>query len=179
MFVNWPGAAKGALMRAAASTQPFGVFFYMSSSGEIAIAIPLNVWQDPQGDVVLRHSREHCVIFFGCWSDVGTPAAYVGQVTFQHAWAVRGVRVEWHGYDIASTNSRSSILSIENSGWLSQLTEQRRKLYPNWNVRNADEYLHYVVSGHDNYYEIIATGFEETTVSLADAGELAYLIDQA
>jgi len=152
---------------------------HMSSSGEIGIAIPLNVWQDPQGDVVLLHSREHCIIFFGCWSDDATPADYIGKLTFQRAWAVRGVRVEWHGYHIASNNYRSSILSIENSRWLSQLTEQRRHLYPNWGARNAGEYLHYVVSGHDNYYEIIAMGFEETTVSLADAGELAYLIDQA
>ena len=150
----------------------------MSSSPEIGIAIPLNVWQDPQGNVVLRYSREECLIYFGCWTDAGSPADYLGQLTFHHAWAVRGLRLEWHGYEIAEHKYHSSILSIQNSKWLSQLTEQRLHAYPNWKRWDTREYLHYVVSGHDNYYELIATGFEESIVSQAHAGELAYLIDQ-
>jgi hypothetical protein len=151
----------------------------MSSSSEIGIAIPLNVWQDPQGNVVLRYSREECVIYFGCWTDAGIPADYIGQVTFHNAWAVRGLCLEWHGYKIAETHYHSSILSVENSKWLSQLSEQRLTLYPNWKQWDTREYLHYVVSGHDNYYDVVATGFEESIVPESEAGELAALIHEA
>ena len=58
------------------------------------------------------------------------------------------------------------------------MTEKRLAAHPSWKPRGA-EYLHYVVSGHDNYYDIIATGFEETIVREAEAGELAVLIHEA
>jgi hypothetical protein len=46
----------------------------MFSKSEIAVPISLNVWQDPQGNVVLHHSREDCNVFFGCWTEASEPA---------------------------------------------------------------------------------------------------------
>ena len=151
----------------------------MFSKPELAVAIPLKAWQDPQGNVVLRYSREECLIYFGCWTEAGEPADYLGQLSFDHAWAVRGMRLEWHSYKIKEHKFHSSILAIENSRWLQQVTEQRLKNYPRWKTWDTRQYLHYVVSGHDNFYEIIATAFEEKIVPENDAGELATLIHEA
>ncbi len=30
--------------------------------------IPLEFWQDPQGDVILTFSEHECSVYFGCWS---------------------------------------------------------------------------------------------------------------
>jgi tryptophan synthase beta subunit len=45
----------------------------MSSAREIAIGIPLNLWQDPQGDVVLYYSREEGLMY----SAVGLKLVYL------------------------------------------------------------------------------------------------------
>ena len=151
----------------------------MSSAPQIAVAIPLKLWQDPQGNVVLRYSRETCLMYFGCWTDAGEPADYLGQLTFHNAWAIRGLRLESHSYKIKRHEYHSNILVVENSEWLPQVTEQRLKNYPEWKTWDTRKYFHYVVSGHDNYYDIIATGFEENIVPENEAGELAKLIHEA
>lgn len=151
----------------------------MSRTDEIGIAIPLDAWQDPQGNVILRYSREEYLVYFGCWTDDASPADYICLLTFHNAWAVCGFRLEWHGYKIAEHKHHSEIFKIENSKWLSELTERRLAMYPNWKHWDAREYFHYVVSGHDNYYDIIATGFEESIIPESEAGELAVLIQEA
>jgi hypothetical protein len=62
---------------------------------------------------------------------------------------------------------------------LHQVSAKRLQYYPEWKTWDTREYQHYVVQGHDNYYDIIASGFEETTLSESDAGELAHLIREA
>jgi hypothetical protein len=151
----------------------------MSLFAEIAIAIPLKVWQDPQGNVVLRYSREECLLFFGCRTEAGDPADYLCQLKFHHAWAVRGLRLEYLPYRIKDHKYHSRILLVENSQWLRQVSQQRVENYPEWRTWDTREYLHYVVAGHDNYYDIIATGFDELIVPENEAGELATLIHEA
>jgi hypothetical protein len=148
----------------------------MSIELETATAIPLNAWQDPQGDVVLRYSRERCHIYFGCWVDAGTPADYLCELTFHNAWAARGLCLEGAPYKTNPHSYHSFILVVEESRWLQQLAAQRLEYYPRWKSWDTREYLHYVVEGHDNYYDIVATGFDEAIVFEADAGELTALI---
>jgi hypothetical protein len=143
-----------------------------------AVPLPLKVWQDPQGDVVLYSSREGCNVSFGCWEAAGEPAEYICKLSFNHAWAVRGINSEYLPYEYEA-NHRSCIYKIEDSLWLKNETEQRSKSYPEWREWDSRLYHHYVVSGHDNYVEVIAASFEEQVMSRSEAGELARLIDEA
>lgn len=147
-------------------------------SPEIAVSIPLKVWQDPQGDVVLHASRDECVIYFACWASSGEPADYICRLGFSHAWAVRGYCSESPPYE-RSDGGRSSVLEVKNSAWLREASAERQKNYPRWREWDVRTYHHYVVTGHDNYFEIIAAGFAEQTLSRAAAGELARLIDES
>lgn len=147
--------------------------------GEIAIPIPLEVWQDPQGNAVLKHSRQECLIYFGCWMTSGEPADYIGELRFEHAWAVRGYRLEYLPYKIKGRRHHSSIFEIQNSIWLSQASEQRISAYPNWKSWDKRTYHHYVVQGHDNYFEVLASAFIEKNIPHNEAGELKRLIEEA
>lgn len=150
----------------------------MFSKFETAIPISLNVWQDPQGNVVLRHSREDCDVFFGCWTQAAEPADYLCKLTFRNAWAVRGLCLEGFPYQIKE-HRRSCIYEVENSSWLEQVNEERLKNYSKWKSWDERKYKHFVVSGHDNYYDIVATEFEEQKIPEDEAGELVKLIREA
>jgi hypothetical protein len=103
----------------------------MSIAREIAIGIPLNLWQDPQGDVVLHYSREECLVYFGCWVEAGVPADYLGKLIFHNAWAVRGLCLEGSPYKTKEPLYRSSLLVVQDSKWLHEVSEQRLQYYPN------------------------------------------------
>ena len=151
----------------------------MSPISEIVVPLPLKVWQDPQGDVILHYSREDCSVYFGCWAGAGEPAAYLCRLTFHHAWAVRGFCLEFLPYKIPEHKYRSCVYRVEGSTWLKQVSEQRHRNYPEWKSWDGREYLHYVVSGHDNYCDIIAAGFDEQIIPESEAGEMARLIHEA
>ena len=146
---------------------------------QLAVPIPLKVWQDPQGDVVLHHSRECCTVSFACWDAAGEPADHICQLNFHHAWVVRGVNSEYLPYEGPEHHQHSCIYEIEDSVWLKQESEERGKTYPEWREWDSRLYHHYVVRGHDNYVEVIASSFEEGVVSRSEAGELARLMDEA
>jgi hypothetical protein len=150
----------------------------MAPLNEEVLAIPLKVWKDPQGDVVLHHSRSECSVYFGCWVTSGEPADYLCQLTFHHAWAIRGFRWEYMPYKIA-LDSHSCIYEIEHSRWLNEASVEYLKLYPEWRGQDNKSFHHYIVKGHDNYIEIIAAGFDETIVPYDEAGGLRRLIDEA
>ena len=152
-------------------------FLTMAALSEQALPIPLKVWQDPQGDVVLHHSRSECCIYFGCWITNVEPANYLCRLSFHRAWAVRGTRWEFMPYKTVS-HLRSCIYEVENSHWLVELSVEYQKLYPE-SRREKTAFHHYVVKGHDNYVELIASGFDETIVPFDEAGELRRLIDEA
>jgi hypothetical protein len=98
---------------------------------------------------------------------------------FEHAWEVRGHCSEHLPYQVKQGLSRSDIYKIEDSTWLKRASEQRVRDYPNWRDWDAKEYRHYVVQGHDNYYELLAPGFTEKRIPYEEAGELRRLIDEA
>lgn len=132
----------------------------MFSGAEIAVPIPLAVWQDPQGNLTLNHTDGLCEVLFDCWDESGEPADYSCSIKFQQAWAVRGVCMESTPYKYKE-HLRSCIYEIENSLWLDELSKMRVAYYPEWKDWDKRIYKHFLVTGHDNYYEIIATGFDE------------------
>ena len=138
---------------------------------EVVVPIPLQVWQDPQGDVVLNHSRDQCSVSFACWEAAGDPADYLCRLIFNRAWAVRGVRSEFLPYE-SKAHHRSCIYEVLESEWLERETALRSQSYPEWRSWEGKQYHHYVVQGHDNFVEVIALGFEEQIVPINQAGEL-------
>ena len=144
----------------------------------LAVPIELQSWPDPQGDVVLHHSREGCAIYFGCWTTNAEPAEHICRLTFAHPWAIRGFNSEYSPYEYEK-HSRSCIYEIVHSVWLADETSRRSKNYPEWRKHDSRTYHHYLVKGHDNYYEVIASGFVEESIARDEAGELTRLIDEA
>jgi hypothetical protein len=142
---------------------------------EIANPISLSVWQDPQGDVVIQYGSRDCFVFLGCWTQSGEPADYLCKLTFRDAWALRGLQLENFPYRVEE-HRQSCIYEVENSAWLKQVSEQRLGNYPEWRTWDERKYKHFVVSGHDNYFDIVATDFDEQLVLNVEAGGMKGLL---
>ena len=138
------------------------------NSKEIAVAIPLKVWQDPQGNPLLINSERRCEIFFGCWEEAGTPANYICRIEFNSAWAIRSYGIEYLPYEIKE-QKHSAIFEIENSKWLKESSDYRLKSYPEWKNWDKKIYHHFVVQGHDEFVEVLAESYKEETILLKAA----------
>lgn len=132
-----------------------------------ATIIPLKSWQDPQGDIVLIYSEHECSIFFGCWVSSGEPADYICQLSFERAAAVRSFDREFIPYRLPEHTFHSYILRVPDSDLQREHIAYRRQHYPHFPY-DPTEHSHFVVTGHDIYHEILATGFSETTIPASE-----------
>lgn len=107
------------------------------------------------------------------------PADLLTCLSFEHAWAVRGVVSEFPPYEFESPIPHSSIFNLRNSRWLGPAIQERLRVYPRRANSSPLLYHHYLVLGHDNYYEIIATGFKEEKIFEPSDAELNRLIEDA
>lgn len=150
---------------------------------QLAEEISLEVWQDPQGEVVLHSSDRKTCIYFGCWDEKGDPAGYLAKIIFEHCCATKFVHSSYPPYEVTGERSRSAILNVFDSQWLRALVERKKELHPNLinpqEAYNGKLYKHFVVLGHDVYVDVIATGFRIEKIDRCCAGELVYLIDNA
>jgi hypothetical protein len=138
---------------------------------EIAETVPLKVWKDPQGNPLLISSENILDVYFGCWDDAGMPADYICKITFNFGWASRSYGIENLPYEIKEF-SRSSIYEVINSKWLTESSERRLQCYPEWKTWDKKTYHHFVVSGHNNYAEVLAESFSEEIIPIENAKEL-------
>ena len=132
---------------------------------EIAVPIPLKVWQDPQGNPFLVDSEHRTVVYLRCWTDDCEPADFACEISFQHGWASRMTHIEFSPYKINDPH-RSAIYEVVNSSWLKEATKRRKKCYPQWKSWDKNVYHHYVIEGHDCYLEVLAENFTEKTIAL-------------
>ncbi len=130
-----------------------------------ALVIPLRSWQDPQGDVILVYSEHECSVLFACWQSPGEPADYIACLSFQHAAAARSFRREFCPYELPEHREHSYIIRVQESDLLRDHFHYRERTYPG--SPGADP-LHFVVVGHDIYHEVLAVGFSESTIPLAE-----------
>ncbi|KRE70877.1 hypothetical protein [Paenibacillus sp. Soil750] len=144
---------------------------------EKAIQIPLEVWQDPQGDVILNVSENECNVYFGCWNDDSTPADYIAKIIFNGCWSTNYTNAEYIEYDYELLH-HSYILKVIDSQLLKGMLAKHKRLYPTSKTKN-DDYNHYVVAGHDVYIEVIALDFCLVRLNREQAGEYTRLIDEA
>ena len=126
-----------------------------------AIVLPLQFWQDPQGDVVLIYSEIECSVYFACWLARGVPADFVGHLVFEHASTVRSFSREYIPYRRPAHTQRSYILEIPDSELVREHVAYRKRHYPEFRGRDM---RHFVVVGHDIYHEILATAFNALTI---------------
>jgi hypothetical protein len=138
---------------------------------EYLTEIELPIWQDPQGDLIIEKGRDFCRVYFACWKDdeAGEYADHIGKIIFENAWAIKSLDVEF--YDIRPKidwQFKSSICTVENSKWLDEVIGMRSKYYDNWTKWKNKKYKHYLVRGHDNYFEIVAENFTVEKVDRKD-----------
>jgi len=122
-----------------------------------AVAIPLEIWQDPQGDVILIYSEYECSIYFACWAAAGEPANFIGHLSFNRPCSVRGFHREFSPYQV-SNPGKSEILCVPDSELVRQHLAYQQRHYSHLRPRLVAP-NHYVVRGHDIYHEILADGF--------------------
>jgi hypothetical protein len=120
--------------------------------------IPLEIWQDPQSDVILIFSERECSVYFGCWSAAGEAADFIGRLSFQRASAARSFSREFLPYSLPKHEHHSFILSVADSEFIREHIAYRQKHYPDSRV-NPHDRVHYAVAGHDIYHEILADSF--------------------
>jgi len=132
-----------------------------------AVIIPLDSWQDPQGDVVLIYSEYECSVYLACWKAAGVPADYIGHLSFEHASGVRSFAREYLPYRVPAHSHHSYILRIPDSELVREHIAYRQRHYPNFPSRLSDP-NHYVVMGHDIYHEILARHFTASTIPTQD-----------
>jgi hypothetical protein len=123
--------------------------------------IPLDVWKNPQGDVILIFSERECSVYFGCWSAAGEPADFIAHLSFQCASAARSFGREFLPYQVPKHEYQHSyILSIADSEFVREHIDYRQRHYPN----DTRDRIHFVVDGHDIYHDILAASFTVTKI---------------
>ncbi len=144
---------------------------------EITNEISLEVWQDPQGDVVLQISERECFVYFGCWDENGEPADFLAKLTFDCKEA-KYIKSNFVPYKRNNSHNNSCILSVENSLWLNDYIE--RKTEHNTEKTLDDKLLkYYIIQGHDVYVELISSGYILEKIPSQKAEYFKYLIDNA
>jgi len=124
-------------------------------------AIPLEFWQDPQGDVLLLRGEHECSVYFACWSAPAEPADFIGHLSFAGASAVHSYTREFSPYHLAEYHHRSFILQVAESRLLQENIDYQGLHYPK---SPRIQMKHFVVMGHDIYHEILAVGFTASTI---------------
>ena len=126
-----------------------------------ANVIPLQFWQDPQGDVILIYGEHECSVYFNCWASAGVDAEFIGKLSFEGASAVRSFSREFIPYQIEPQGEKSWILQFPDSDLARDRVEYRKKHYPESPI---SEQTQFVVVGHDVYHEILANKFAASTI---------------
>ena len=132
--------------------------------------IPLEFWQDPQGDIILVFSEYECSVYFGCWSASGIPADFIGCLSFQKASTARSFKREFLPCPVPKNQSSSYILTVLDSEFAREHDAYRKRHYPNGR-KDAHERTHYVVVGHDIYHEILATNSTAAKIPIREIEE--------
>ena len=128
-----------------------------------AESIPLEVWQDPQSDVILVYSLSECSVYFLCWESGGVPADYLGHLSFQYASLVRSFRREFSPYQAAELH-RSDVLRVLDSDLARDVVKYQESHYPRMPQRTKTHQPLFVVRGHDIYHEILADSFTASKI---------------
>lgn len=126
-----------------------------------AHVVPLEFWQDPQSDVILIFGEWECSVYFRCWTSAGTPADFIGHLSFVGSSAVRSFHREYCPYQPEEHNHSSYILRVEDSDLARDYVEYRKLHYPRSEPKSM---THYVVVGHDIYHEILARSFTASAI---------------
>jgi len=128
-----------------------------------AKSIPLQEWQAPQEDVVLHFSEGSSEIYFRVWNeDSNLRDDIIGRLSFEGAWSVRSVKSECCPY-LTDFEGRSSILEVVESDWYKEIEMYYYSDFSRSTLQNNSR--HYIVKGHDIFFEILAEGYKEEYIN--------------
>lgn len=139
-----------------------------------ATRIPLDVWQDPQGVVVLEWSDGYCRIYFECWLEAGVRAPYIAEVTFHRPLGIRGESSEFPPYPSSGDVGPSYLLEVTNSDWLADVRMRQERAYGDQAAALDSAFRHLVVVGHDNSVEVLCTGFDVRRIAPDEAHHVRF-----
>jgi hypothetical protein len=140
----------------------------------MATKVPVELWQDPQGDVVLEWTARECRVYFECWVSPGVRAPYVGELTFREPLAIRGELSEFPPYQSSGDVGPSYLLEVAGSEWLAELRTRQRRAYGRRAAALNPDLRHLVVVGHDNNVEVLCTGFDVRRIPPDEAGHVRF-----
>src|SRR5215470_15271824 len=95
-----------------------------------SVKMPLEIWQDPQGDVLLVYSEAECSVYFACWNEAGEPADFIGHLTFKQVRAVRSFPREYLPYQPEPSSAKSWVIQVFDSELVEEHLAYRKRHYP-------------------------------------------------
>ncbi len=74
------------------------------------------IWTDPQNDIILEKSRDYCYLYYNCWEDNQlADLGYIGKLTFENAWAIKSLDVEFYDTYPKDLEYKFSICKVKKS----------------------------------------------------------------
>jgi hypothetical protein len=119
--------------------------------------------KDPQSNLCINIGEGICEITFQIWDlDDQEIEGYKGKVSFDHGWACEYVAMEVYPYSELKELCSSEVFlwKLTQSNWFDEKINKRSKAYPTWLDWDKRKYFHYLIEGHDNYIQVIASGFK-------------------
>jgi hypothetical protein len=119
--------------------------------------------QDPQSNLSITISEGLCEVTFLLWDlDDQEVTTHKGRLIFHGCWAAEYLGVETNTCDRSSEPCLPNIFlsAIGKSHWLSHKTQQRAEIYPTWLTWDKNDYIHYLLRGHDHRIQVLARSFE-------------------
>lgn len=119
--------------------------------------------QDPQSNLSIQIEEGVFEVTFQVLDvDNQEIEGYKGKVSFDNSWACEYVGMEVYPYSESKELCSSELFlwKLTRSGWFEEKVNQRSKIYPTWLDWDKRVYLHYLILGHYNCIQIIASGFK-------------------
>lgn len=119
--------------------------------------------QDPQSNLTLLINEGICEATFLLWdSNDAEATGNKGGIIFHDCWAAEHLSSELKPYSGANEQCIPGVFLVKVLGaqWYVDKVRDRVAMYSNWQAWDKRVYFHYLLSGHDNYIQIIASGFK-------------------
>jgi len=118
--------------------------------------------QDPQSNLTILINEGICqATFFLLDANDAEVTDHQGRLIFHNCWAAEFLSSELNPYSCASGQCIPGIFltKVLEAKWYADKIRDRVAIYLNWRTWDKRVYTHYLLSGHDNYVQIIASDF--------------------
>jgi hypothetical protein len=119
--------------------------------------------QYPQSSLSLQFEDGNCTITFQIWNLADEQVeSHKGVISCHNCLACEYISMELYPYqdDKELCAPNAFIFKISQSSWFDEKIKKRSQVYPTWLSSDKKVYFHYLIEGHVNYIQVIATGFK-------------------